>query len=66
MAFEEIVARCINDSSFAAHVIQNSNSYGLSSEECDLIRETDFSSFGFQSDERSALSVLSMWGATLN
>lgn len=66
MAFEEIVAKCIEDSSFAKHVIKNAHSYGLNSEEVNLLRETDFGSFGFQSDERSALSVLSMWGATLN
>lgn len=66
MAFEEIIAKCIEDKSFVSHVMQNAQSFGLSSEELALLTETDFSAFGFQSDERSALSVLSMWGATLN
>lgn len=66
MAFEEIVSKCIEDSSYVSYVLANTQKFNLNTEELNLLAETDFSAFGFQSDERSALSVLSMWGATLS
>lgn len=63
--FEELVIKCMEDKAFYNAIIAAPEQYGLTTEELDLLKETDFDMITIQIDERTALTSLGMWGSVI-